>query len=192
LDGWWLASYIVLWVLVIVLCVVVVALARQIGTLHLRLGPRGALELDTEGPPLGEAKEPIDTEDLSGGAVTVGGPGRRALLLFVSPSCMVCEQILPSLHAVARSAGLAPCVLTELDRDEAALAFGPRPLGVPVVASSHAFAAYDVPGTPYAVVLDETGAVAAKGTPNNLEQLEGLTDSAAARMARASTEQRAS
>nr|MBA2599124.1 methylamine dehydrogenase [Actinomycetota bacterium] len=38
MEGWWAASYLVLWLLVVMLCVVVVALARQIGTLHLRLG----------------------------------------------------------------------------------------------------------------------------------------------------------
>ena len=52
MRGWWAISYVVLWVVVIVLSLVV-ALARQIGTLHLRLAPRGALEVDAEGPPLG-------------------------------------------------------------------------------------------------------------------------------------------
>ena len=48
MSGWWTAAFIAQWVLLVVLCVVVVALARQVGTLHLRLGPRGALEIDTE------------------------------------------------------------------------------------------------------------------------------------------------
>ena len=37
---------------------------------------------------------------------------------------------------------------------------------------------YAVPGTPYSVVLDDLGIVRAKGTINNLEQLEGLIDTA--------------
>jgi hypothetical protein len=40
----------------------------------------------------------------------------------------------------------------------------------------------DVPGTPFLVVLDELGIVRAKGTVNNLEQVEGLIDTAARRM----------
>jgi hypothetical protein len=36
----------------------------------------------------------------------------------------------------------------------------------------------DVPGTPFVVVLDEAGVVRAKGTVNNLEQVEGLVDTA--------------
>ena len=63
-SGWWAASYIVLWGLVIALAVIVVALARQIGMLHLRLGPRGALVIDDEGPPLGEVPEEFDLIDL--------------------------------------------------------------------------------------------------------------------------------
>jgi predicted aspartyl protease len=42
---------------------------------------------------------------------------------------------------------------------------------------------YDVPGTPFALVLDRWGVVRAKGTVNNLEQVEGLVDTAASRMA---------
>jgi hypothetical protein len=38
--------------------------------------------------------------------------------------------------------------------------------------------AYDVPGTPFLLVLDELGIVRAKGTVNNLEQVEGLVDAA--------------
>ena len=173
MDGWWAASYAVLWLLVIVLCVVVVALARQIGTLHLRLGPRGALEMDDEGPALGEAPQPHDTQDLSGRAVSIGGPGESQLLLFVSPGCHICEQVLPSLPAV-RSKDLAPYVVTDLDPAETASQFGGRRLEAPIV-----------PGTPYVVVLDDLGMVRAKGTVNNLEQMEGLIDTARRR-----TEQR--
>jgi hypothetical protein len=42
---------------------------------------------------------------------------------------------------------------------------------------------YDIPGTPYVLVLDELGVVRAKGTVNNLEQMEGLVDTAQRRLA---------
>jgi len=41
---------------------------------------------------------------------------------------------------------------------------------------------FDVPGTPYLLVLDEMGVVRGKGTVNNLEQVEGLVDTARRRM----------
>ena len=51
-------AFVVQWILLVVLAVVVIALARQVGMLHLRLGPRGALEIDDEGPMLGDTPCP--------------------------------------------------------------------------------------------------------------------------------------
>ena len=90
MQGWWLVSYVIMWLLLAALTIVVVALARQIGTLHLRLGPRGALEVDDEGPALGEAPPPEETTDAQGLAARIGGPGEAQLLLFVSPGCHLC------------------------------------------------------------------------------------------------------
>jgi hypothetical protein len=52
----------------------------------------------------------------------------------------------------------------------------------PVARSPSLARAYAVPGTPYAVVLDTVGVVRAKGTVNNLEQIEGLIDTARRRL----------
>jgi hypothetical protein len=41
---------------------------------------------------------------------------------------------------------------------------------------------YGIPGPPFAVVMDEFGIVRAKGTVNNLEQVEGLVDTALRRI----------
>jgi methylamine dehydrogenase accessory protein MauD len=182
MEGWWAASYVVLWVLAIMLSVLVVALARQIGTLHLRLGPRGALEMDDEGPPLGAELQPVVGTDLSGREVSLGGPGEPQLLLFVSPGCRVCEQVLPGLPAVAGKSKLAPYLVTDLDRAETAHRFAAPKLGVPIVPGAAAVEAYGVPGTPYALVVDALGIVRGKGTINNLEQMEGLVDSAIRRV----------
>lgn len=178
MSGWWLASYAVLWALVLMLALVVVALARQIGTLHLRLGPRGALEIDGEGPPLGEAPAAVDAPALDGHPVTVGGPGTAQLLLFASPGCRLCEEVLPALPVLAAEHGLSPLVVTDLSPAEARSQYGGRRLGVPVVASAELVQAYSVPGTPFVVVLDVLGVVRAKGTVNNLEQFEGLIETA--------------
>lgn len=159
MSGWWVAAFVVQWVLVIVLCVVVVALARQVGILHLRLGPLGALEVDDEGPPLGEAPQSVAARGPDGRPTTLGGPGLDRLVVFVSPTCPICEQVLPSVPAAASLSGLVP----------------------QVVLDSRAEQAWGVPGVPFVVILDEAGAVRAKGTVNNLEQLEGLVDTAARR-----------
>jgi methylamine dehydrogenase accessory protein MauD len=179
MDGWWAASYVVLWLLVLALSAVVVALARQIGTLHMRLGPRGALEMDEEGPPLGEAPEPLETVATDGASVTIGGPSEGQLIMFVSPSCNMCREVLPALSVTAAGAGLTPYVVS--DEAEASADLDPRRLSARVVADVRLPKRYEIPGTPYIVVTDSMGVVRAKGTVNNLEQLEGLVDTAARR-----------
>jgi hypothetical protein len=159
-SGWWAAAFVVQWILLGVLAVVVVALARQIGVLHLRLSPVGALEVDDEGPPLGAAAEARVARGRDGMSVLVGGPGPRRLLAFVSPTCPICEQVLPSMPAAAKAGGLVPQVVSDPELERA----------------------YGVPGVPFLVVLDEMGVVRSKGTVNSLEQIEGLIDTARRRI----------
>jgi hypothetical protein len=160
LSGWWAAAFVAQWLLVLVLAAVVLALARQVGTLHLRLGPRGALEIDSEGPALGEAPPPMPAVDGDGGRVLVGGPGPARLVLFSSPTCSICKEVVPGIAPAASAAGLTPMILHDPDLERI----------------------YDVPGTPFLLVMDDVGVVRAKGTVNNLEQVEGLVDLAMRRI----------
>ena len=181
MQGWWAASYVALWLLVAVLCATVVALARQIGTLHLRLGPRGALELDDEGPALGDALEPLEASDTLGRPLTIAAPGEQQMLLFVSPACPVCEQVLPSMAAIRAGTDLMPYVLVDADAESSRQVDAGR-MATPVVPAAELAARLAVPGTPYVLVLDGDGVVRAKGTVNNLEQMEGLTRTARRRL----------
>jgi methylamine dehydrogenase accessory protein MauD len=160
MTGWWTAAFVTLWIMVLVLLVVVVALARQVGTLHLRLGPRGALEMDDEGPALGEAPPPAPADGADGRPVMLGGPGPTRLVLFSSPTCGVCREVAPAVAPAAAAVGVASVVLHDPDAERE----------------------WNVPGTPFAVILDPSGVVRAKGTVNNLEQIEGLLDTARVRM----------
>ena len=160
MPGWWMAAFAVQWLLLIALCVVVVALARQIGVLHLRLGPLGALEIDDEGPPLGQTPPPLRAKAADGSAIDLGGPGGGRLVVFESPTCPVCEQVRTSVPAAATAAGLVPQVVSDPEAERA----------------------WAVPGVPFVIILDSVGVVRAKGAVNDLEQLEGLVDSAARRM----------
>jgi methylamine dehydrogenase accessory protein MauD len=181
-SGWWAVSYAALWAVVVALSLLVVALARQVGVLHMRLGPRGALEVDQEGPPLGSAPEPHEVRDLEGRTLVVAGPGRPQLLLFVSPGCPVCREVVPSVGAVARDGGLLPIVVADAQPEEAAASYGRLRPPARTVAAEGLPERYGVPGTPYVVVLDEFGVVRSKGTVNNLEQMEGLVETAWARL----------
>jgi methylamine dehydrogenase accessory protein MauD len=175
---------VVLWFLVIALVFVVVALARQIGTLHMRLGPRGALEMDDEGPALGEAPAPLSVRTADGVEARIGGPGTAQFLMFVSPGCHICDQVIPSIPVIARAHELAPFVITDSSPAETQVAFRATKLGeAKLVPGIEVAKAYSIPGTPYVVVLDRFGVVRAKGTVNNLEQVEGLVETAQRRVA---------
>ena len=85
MSGWWLASYLVLWALVIALAVLVLALARQIGTLHLRLGPRGARGCPGalhEQPPRGRRKDLLRRRVLGGDGQRQGRHGILVLAAY--------------------------------------------------------------------------------------------------------------
>ena len=177
-SGWWLVSYLVLWIAVVVLGVLVVALAREVGALHLRLGPRGALEIDTEGPELGSAAPPLVGTSADGNPIRIGGEGGLRLYLFASPTCSVCDDVLPGMRPLVRG-DVQGAVVTDSPVGDLT---GWGRLGVPVVSAPEAFVAYSIPGTPHAVVLDERGTVVAKGTPNDPTQLEGLLETARRRI----------
>ncbi len=134
--------------------------------------------MDDEGPPLGERLTSIEAESLDGRTVAVGSGTQ--LILFASPGCRMCEEVLPALPTLARTHSLQPVVVTDVDREETLLAY-PEKKGQTIVPGIEIAVAYEIPGTPYILVVDEDGIVRAKGTVNNLEQLEGLLDSASER-----------
>jgi hypothetical protein len=140
--AFWTVSYVALWAAVLVLAALVLALYRQVGVLHLRQGPGHAFEHEAEGLPLGEPAPD-------------GTAGR--LVVFTSPDCPICAQIVPGLRALAADHAIAvERVRYEDDRGR------------------ELYTQFLVPGTPYAVYVDAAGYVRAKGTINTLEQLEGL------------------
>lgn len=141
---------------VLVLGVAVAALARELGIVKLALQSGGALEIEHEGPALGEQQQIgrwFDTENRE-----------MALAVFTSQGCPVCQNLGQSIAFVARDPELAVLVFDEeVDQD--------------------AWTAFDVPGAPYAVALDSDGTVLAKGIPNNLPQLESVVATAIRRRA---------
>ncbi len=118
-----------------------------------RGAPRGALELDGEGPELDQPSslaewfEPRDD-------------GIR-LALFTSAGCSLCRRLAPA------AAALASGDLTVRRFDEAE--------------DSEAWAAARVPGAPFAVALAADGVALAKGTVNDARQLASIVAAARAR-----------
>jgi methylamine dehydrogenase accessory protein MauD len=170
-------SNLVLWVLVVVLAVVVVALTRQIGILHERIAPVGALAVEN-GPQVGEPAPALDARSLSGGSLSVAGAaGRRRLLFFLSPTCPVCKTLLPTLARMAGEEGESLEILYASDGESEDHEGFARANGLPLdryVLSQDLGWRYEVSKLPYAVLIDSEGIVRAKGIVNTREHLESL------------------
>ena len=99
-----ITSQILLWIAVVVLAALVAALARQVGILHERIAPAGALTLHQK-VNVGDAASPMILTTLDAQSLTVGGKrdGRSQLLFFVAPDCPVCKSLLPVFKSAARA-----------------------------------------------------------------------------------------
>jgi|YelNatPaOPRAMG01_1025707.scaffolds.fasta_scaffold01429_25 methylamine dehydrogenase accessory protein MauD len=173
-------SQAVLWIVVLVLAATVMALARQIGVLHERVAPMGALTID-QGPRVGDVAPVFELPALSGSMVRIGGTNTRGistLLLFVSPTCSVCKKLIPiakSVIAVAR--GIEMVFASDGDRREQERLIRENRLeDFGFVLSTELGMAYHIGRLPYAVLIDETGVVRAKGLVNTREHLESLLE----------------
>jgi len=144
------------------LAIAVLALAREVGMLRLRLGPASALEIPEEGPELGERLELIERfEGL--------GEDSLALAVFTSEGCRVCRGLQPAIASLAGDPSLAVAVFDE-------------------VADRAVWTELRIPGSPFAISLDRGGSVLAKGTFNNLAQLESVLATAERRRPDLATE----
>ncbi|MCB1692044.1 MAG: hypothetical protein KDI19_04715 [Pseudomonadales bacterium] len=174
-------SNIVLWCVVIVLAVVVVALVRQVGLLHERVAPAGALT-PTSGPKVGEVTEPMALIDLKENAVTVGGAdegGHATLVLWISPTCPVCKALVPTAKALAQDEDLR-LVFASDGEDLASHRRYVSNLGIdryPYVLSQPLGLRYAVSKLPFAALIDAGGVLRGKGLVNTREHLESLIES---------------
>lgn len=172
-----------LWVAVFAMAVVIWIMLRQIGVLYERVAPVGALA-DSSGPKIGERAPAFTLSSLTGGDLTIGMPGRAALVFFLSPTCPVCKQLLPVLDSMRRVEGpwLRVVLASDGDRAKHEDFIRRRKLeSFPYVLSTDLGMTFRVQRLPFAVLIDEAGVVRAKGLVNNREQLESLLNTIPAR-----------
>lgn len=170
-------SNVLLWLLVVALAAVVLLLTRQIGLLHERLAPFGALS-SRRGLAVGEPAPILDVADLSGQPVSIGGRrSERTLLFFLSPTCPVCDTLLPTLLRVVRDESPPVRLVLASDGEVEEHRRFVREKGlehVPYVVSLDLGMRFAVAKLPTAVLLDEAGIVRAHGIVNTREHLESL------------------
>ena len=177
MTGALIVSNALLWLLVIALGVLVLALTRQIGLLHERITPAGAL-VQQQGPAIGEPAPQIEALDLSGRRVRIGGNGPRTLLFFLSPTCPVCETLLPTLRRVVHEESKQLRLVLASDggspEDHRAFVRERGLEAVPYLLSTELGLTFEVAKLPTAVLIDEAGVVRARGLVNSREHLESL------------------
>jgi len=147
-EGWLAIGLAAALLGLLALALIVLSLAREVGMLRLAADPRGALEVAHEGPEVGGRTALASHFDAL-------APGRIALAVFSSEGCGLCRPLEPAIAAFERDPRVALRTFDEV-RDAAA------------------WAAADVPGSPFAVALDADGTVLAKGTFNTGAQLESV------------------
>ncbi len=171
------ASNVLLWVAVLVLGVVVLALARQIGVLYERVAPMGALSVE-RGPKVGEQSPGFELPDILGRPQRIGYGGQHSqMLFFLSPHCPICKKLLPILQSAAqRERDWLDVILASDGQQPEHLTFyhSKHLEGFPYVLSERVGRAFEVAKLPYAILIDEHGVVRAKGLVNTREHLESL------------------
>jgi hypothetical protein len=170
-SGAFLASYALLWLLVIVLTVAMFALYHHFGQMYLT-SPEGR---DSQGPTEGSQFPPLSGVDVNNTPVKVPTPGRPTLVVFASTQCELCAELRASL---ARFAGAYSHV-----RLATICAGHPRLVRewasqisatVPVIADARGrtSARYRVGALPFLVAVGRDGAVRARGIVNDYDGLE--------------------
>jgi methylamine dehydrogenase accessory protein MauD len=177
-----LVSNILLWLIAVALGATVVALARQIGLLHERSAPLGAMVTDT-GPEVGDKAPVFKMNDFFGKPVEIGGPhhkGRDLLLVFLAPSCPMCNKLLPTMRALGREEHLDVIVVSDgAKADHERFLRHHRIDNMPYVVSAEVGIGYRIGRVPYAVLIDGQGVIRAKGLVNTREHLESLVEAKA-------------
>jgi methylamine dehydrogenase accessory protein MauD len=182
MSGVWLASYVVLWVLVLIMGFLLAGALRQLGLVQLRLGDDpGALITDmglergTLAPDF-TALEAGTGEGLSLSSL----PNRPRLLVFLSTSCLSCRELVPGLNEVRATRAREYDFLVVCRGDvESCRSFARmNRLHAPMVIdeSGQVEKDYEVTVTPFAYLLDHERRVVIRGIANDWRQLESLLE----------------
>lgn len=176
-NGLLIASNVMLWVGFLLMAGLVVGLIRQIGLLHERSAPLGAMMLD-HGPDIGEQSPVFDVKDIFDVPVSVGRAltkDRPTLLMFTGPTCPLCAKLTPIIQSVAGREDVDVIFVSDGNDADHRAFLARHPLGAArYVVSAEIGMRFQVAKIPYGVLLDAQGVIAAKGLCNTREHVESL------------------
>lgn len=164
-------------ILLAALAVALLAVARQVGVLHERVAPVGALT-PRQGPAVGAQAPRLLSTTLDGTAIEIGGalrPGARRLLFFVSAQCPICKKLIPYARSFAKAEGLELVFAGDDDAAKQANLVATHDLaGYAFINDGELGRAFAVDKLPHAVLLGDDGTVIARGLVNSREHLESM------------------
>lgn len=177
MSGWWLTSYVVIWILVIGLVLLLLGLARELGMLRGKLDSQFStpneigLAMGSEAPTFAATAEP------SGHQVRFpGSTAEQSLLVFVSQHCLPCQELMPVISSNwkdwKRYADLL--VLCEGDPEDVkrfGTTFG-ETLQLIADPNGAIREAFGNPPTPFAFLVDSSSHIRWKGVVNKREDIE--------------------
>ena len=170
MSGWWLVSYIALWVLVASFAVALLALYNPFGQMYMSSREGRA----AHGPEEGTRLAPAEARDIGGRPLTIPVPGRETVMVFAATDCELCGELKPGLnHFAASHPESAVLVVCAGGRDDVAR-WGrdlPEPILVPD-RTSRVAASYGIALTPFLTVTNAAGVVTARGLVNSEADLE--------------------
>lgn len=169
------------WVVILVLCLLVLSLMRQLG--GLTSPPNREKNPDEIFNPFTEMPE-HSVELVNGGNLSFGGPkARPTLIVFFSPNCGTCEQLPGAIldfvkkHPAPGFELLA--VLKRTDRAGAVDFIRQKSLqAVPVALDTDFPEELNPGGAPFAAAMTNGGKVAARGKPKTLGHLLEMAQAA--------------
>jgi methylamine dehydrogenase accessory protein MauD len=185
MNGLFIASYVLLWLVVVALAVLLIGALRQIGSLRLETGHFTDVEDDPiptvqeDGPPIG-SRLPALTQGAVGGNGSMPAPPMNAstLLVFMSPMCESCQHVVDPINELLgdRSDSLRATVLLRADDQGCSAFLSVFPLQAQVICDSNhdLTGALGVHRNPFGLLYDEGGILVRKGVIKNRDELRAL------------------
>jgi len=176
-----MTSMILLWIAVIALTLAVLGLGQQVGVLLERVAPGGAL-MTGKGLKPGEVAPELNLATLGGAPIHIGGARsdrRSTLVFFLSPTCPMCDAVIPAVRALARNEKDWLDVVLASDGDDADHVGYMRRKDLqemPYVVSRELGLRFRVGQLPHAALIGENGVVVSAGLTNTREHLDSLLE----------------
>jgi methylamine dehydrogenase accessory protein MauD len=179
MSGWWLASYLVLWLLLGTTLLVLLVVLRQLGLLYTQ---GGVIRLH-EGPVLGSTIRPVEgVDEVSGERLKVPNEVHPfSLLVFVAPDCSICEEAVRGAGSLAQDNGVDVLVISDAEGEQNDSLRRVIEPPARFMASHTQHELFDIRSTPQALLVSGKGVVLEKTIVNRVEHLQELLDRAVAR-----------